>query len=77
MNKQFHEDDIFRLTYAFIMLNTDQHNKEVEKKMTLEDFRKVVRSVVNDQMFDDKEIETAYFDIKNNEIKNFNVEKLI
>ena len=54
MEKTLHEDDIFRLVYAIIMLNTDQHNKEVEKKMNLEDFTKIVRSVIGSDLFDNE-----------------------
>lgn len=44
-------DNIFKLAFSFLMLNTDQHNKEVENKMGLQDFTKIVWYVVDDGLF--------------------------
>lgn len=67
-----HADDIFRLVYSIIMLNTDQHNMEVEKKMQLSDFNKVVRYVLNAEQLSDEEIEGVYNNVRANEIKHLN-----
>ncbi|GAC97078.1 hypothetical protein PHSY_004662 [Pseudozyma hubeiensis SY62] len=39
------EDAVFILAYSVIMLNTDQHNPQNKRRMTVEDYRKNLRGV--------------------------------
>ncbi|EUC34639.1 hypothetical protein COCCADRAFT_92963 [Bipolaris zeicola 26-R-13] len=62
-------DAIYILTYAVIMLNTDQHNPNMkQKRMQLEDFRRNVRGVNDGKDFDAEFLEKIYESIKNREI---------
>lgn len=64
------KDAIFVLTYAIIMLNTDQHNPNVKasKRMTLEDFSKNLRGVNDGQDFPPDYLQGIYDSIRTNEI---------
>ena len=73
---KFSADHVFTLTFAFLMLNTDSHKEEVEKKMTFEEFLKTVRYVADQSLLDDDEVEVIYKSIKKSEIKYFQIEKL-
>ncbi|KAF2739098.1 hypothetical protein EJ04DRAFT_458596 [Polyplosphaeria fusca] len=55
-------DAIFVLTYAIIMLNTDQHNPNLkgEKRMTIEDFAKNLRGVNVMEGSDKKDFDKDY-----------------
>ncbi|KAI5378787.1 hypothetical protein J4E82_002238 [Alternaria postmessia] len=62
-------DAIYILTYAVIMLNTDQHNPNMkQKRMQFEDFRKNVRGVNDGKDFDPEFLQGIYESIKNREI---------
>ncbi|KAI4671292.1 uncharacterized protein J4E88_009326 [Alternaria novae-zelandiae] len=62
-------DAIYILTYAVIMLNTDQHNPNLKtKRMQLEDFTKNVRGVNNGKDFEPEFLQGIYDSIKNREI---------
>jgi brefeldin A-resistance guanine nucleotide exchange factor 1 len=63
-------DAIFVLTYAIIMLNTDQHNPNLKssKRMVLEDFARNLRGVNDKKDFDLDYLKTIFETIKSNEI---------
>uniref|UniRef100_A0A8C4T3B2 Golgi brefeldin A resistant guanine nucleotide exchange factor 1 n=1 Tax=Erpetoichthys calabaricus TaxID=27687 RepID=A0A8C4T3B2_ERPCA len=64
-------DATFLLAYAVIMLNTDQHNRNVRKQnvpMTVEEFKKNLKGVNGSLDFDQNMLEDIYNAIKNNEI---------
>jgi brefeldin A-resistance guanine nucleotide exchange factor 1 len=62
-------DAVYILTYAVIMLNTDQHNPNMkQKRMQLEDFTKNVRGVNDGKDFDPEFLQGIYESIKNREI---------
>ncbi|MCJ1417746.1 GDP/GTP exchange factor for ARF [Xylographa parallela] len=64
------KDSVFVLTYAIIMLNTDQHNPNVktQNRMALADFAKNLRGVNGGKDFDSQYLQDIYDSIKNNEI---------
>ena len=63
-------DAVYVLTYAIIMLNTDQHNPNVraQNRMTFEAFAKNLRGVNGGRDFDQNYLQDIYQSIKNNEI---------
>jgi brefeldin A-resistance guanine nucleotide exchange factor 1 len=64
------KDAIFVLTYAIIMLNTDQYNPNVKtaNRMKLQDFARNLRGVNSGSNFDDQYLEDIYNAIKEREI---------
>ena len=64
------KDAVLVLTYAIIMLNTDQHNPNVkkEKRMTYNDFARNLRGVNGDKDFSPEYLQEIYDSIKSNEI---------
>lgn len=64
------KDAIFVLTYAVIMLNTDQHNPNLKgsKRMQLEDFAKNLRGVNDGKDFDPEFLKGMFDSIKTREI---------
>jgi brefeldin A-resistance guanine nucleotide exchange factor 1 len=64
------EDAIFVLTYAIIMLNTDQHNPNVKngQRMQLENFARNLRGVNDNKDFDLEYLESIFISIKTKEI---------
>lgn len=64
------KDAIFVLTYAIIMLNTDQYNPNVKtaNRMKLQDFARNLRGVNGGSNFDDQYLEDIYNAIKAREI---------
>jgi brefeldin A-resistance guanine nucleotide exchange factor 1 len=62
------EDAVYVLTYSVIMLNTDLHNKQVKKRMALEDYRKNLRGVNDGQDFDPEYLSQIYDSIRRREI---------
>ena len=64
------KDALYVLTYAIIMLNTDQHNPNVkpQNRMTFQDFSKNLRGVNGGKDFDSEYLEEIYESIKNREI---------
>ena len=64
------KDAVYVLTYAIIMLNTDQHNPNVkaQKRMTYEDFAKNLRGVNGGQDFAPNYLRGIFDSIKDNEI---------
>ncbi|KAH8688058.1 hypothetical protein BGZ61DRAFT_452678 [Ilyonectria robusta] len=63
-------DAVYVLTYAIILLNTDQHNPNMNasKRMTFEDFSRNLRGVNNGQNFTPEYLQTIFDSIKSNEI---------
>lgn len=63
-------DSVYVLTYAIIMLNTDQHNPNLkaQKRMALEDFARNLRGVNGGQDFPIEYLEEIYNSIKTREI---------
>lgn len=64
-------DAAFRLAYAIIMLNMDQHNsnaKRLNVPMTLDDFTKNLRGLNGGQDFDQEMLAQIFNGIKNEEI---------
>lgn len=66
----FEKDAVFVLTYAIIMLNTDQHNPTLknQKRMANSDFAKNLRGVNGGKDFAPDYLQAIYDSIKNNEI---------
>ncbi|KAF1919808.1 hypothetical protein BDU57DRAFT_513096 [Ampelomyces quisqualis] len=64
------KDAIYVLTYAVIMLNTDQHNPNLksDKRMQYEDFAKNLRGVNGGKDFDPEYLRAMYESIKTREI---------
>ncbi|KAF2265766.1 cytohesin-2 [Lojkania enalia] len=64
------KDAIFVLTYAIIMLNTDQHNPNLKgaKRMTVEDFSKNLKGVNGGKDFDPEYLQAIFDSIKSREI---------
>ena len=64
------KDTVYVLTYAIIMLNTDQHNPNVkaQARMKPEDFTKNLRGVNGGKDFAPEYIQAIYESIKTNEI---------
>ncbi|TDZ17365.1 Uncharacterized protein Cob_v009713 [Colletotrichum orbiculare MAFF 240422] len=63
-------DAVFVLTYAIIMLNTDQHNPNLkgQKRMTVEDFARNLRGVNDGQDFAPEYLQEIFDNIRTNEI---------
>jgi brefeldin A-resistance guanine nucleotide exchange factor 1 len=63
-------DAIFVLTYAVIILNTDQHNPNLrsDKRMKLEDFARNLRGVNDGKNFDPEYLQSIYDSIRTREI---------
>ncbi|KAF5098984.1 hypothetical protein D0Z00_001850 [Geotrichum galactomycetum] len=64
----FDKDAAFVLSYAVIMLNTDLHNPQNKRQMTIEEFRRNLRAVNNGEDFDQKYLNKIYSSIKEREI---------
>ncbi|TGO79168.1 hypothetical protein BELL_0041g00120 [Botrytis elliptica] len=63
------KDSVYVLTYAIIMLNTDQHNPNMKgKRMELENFARNLRGVNGGQDFAPQYLQDIYESIKSNEI---------
>ncbi|KAL8793694.1 MAG: hypothetical protein Q9195_003743 [Heterodermia aff. obscurata] len=64
------QDAVFVLTYAIIMLNTDQHNPNMkgQKRMTYDEFAKNLRGVNGGKDFAPEYLHEIYDSIKTNEI---------
>jgi brefeldin A-inhibited guanine nucleotide-exchange protein len=62
-------DTAYILAYSVIMLNTDQHNNQVKRKMTCEDFVRNNRGINEGQDLPKEILEAIFEEIKNNEIK--------
>ncbi|KAJ3695042.1 hypothetical protein LUZ60_000419 [Juncus effusus] len=63
------KDAVFVLCYSLIMLNTDQHNPQVKKKMTLEEFISNNRGANNGENFPREYLTELFRSIATNEIQ--------
>ncbi|KAL2878804.1 GDP/GTP exchange factor for ARF [Colletotrichum sp. CLE4] len=63
-------DAVYVLTYAIIMLNTDQHNPNLksQKRMTVDDFARNLRGVNDGQNFAPEYLQDIFDNIRTNEI---------
>eukprot|EP00357_Protocruzia_adherens_P036262 CAMPEP_0115010016 /NCGR_PEP_ID=MMETSP0216-20121206/23024_1 /TAXON_ID=223996 /ORGANISM="Protocruzia adherens, Strain Boccale" /LENGTH=567 /DNA_ID=CAMNT_0002378069 /DNA_START=397 /DNA_END=2097 /DNA_ORIENTATION=+ len=57
------------LSYSIILLNTDQHNPEVPRRMTLEDFLRNNREINDGKNVPRDLLEKIYYSIKTNQIQ--------
>ncbi|KAF8078137.1 hypothetical protein FPV67DRAFT_1464319 [Lyophyllum atratum] len=62
------EDAVYVLAYSVIMLNTDLHNPQVRKRMTIEDYQKNLRGVNAGASFTPEFLQNIYDSIRKREI---------
>ncbi|OAA33657.1 Sec7 domain-containing protein [Moelleriella libera RCEF 2490] len=62
------KDGVFILTYAIIILNTDQHNPNLKKRMSFEDFSRNLRGQNDGKDFSVPFLQAIFESIKSNEI---------
>ncbi|TKY84945.1 hypothetical protein EX895_006025 [Sporisorium graminicola] len=62
------EDAVFILAYSVIMLNTDQHNPQNKRRMTVDDYRKNLRGVNGGEDFAPELTGAIYESIRKREI---------
>ncbi|KAJ7261394.1 hypothetical protein B0H12DRAFT_1106609, partial [Mycena haematopus] len=62
------EDAVYVLSYSVIMLNTDLHNPQVRKRMTIEDYTRNLRGVNNNSDFSSEFLQNIYDSIRKKEI---------
>ncbi|GJJ12038.1 hypothetical protein Clacol_006279 [Clathrus columnatus] len=62
------EDAVYVLAYSVILLNTDLHNPQVRKRMTLQQYRNNLRGVNAGSDFDSSYLEGVYDAIRKHEI---------
>ncbi|XWS72008.1 hypothetical protein CRYUN_Cryun02cG0003800 [Craigia yunnanensis] len=65
------KDSVFILCYSLIMLNTDQHNPQVKKKMTEEEFIRNNRAINGGQDLPREYLSELFHSISNHEITLF------
>ncbi|KAK2467063.1 hypothetical protein APHAL10511_001321 [Amanita phalloides] len=62
------EDAVYVLAYSVIMLNTDLHNPQIRKRMTIEDYTRNLRGVNNGSDFSPEFLQNIYDSIRKREI---------
>nr|XP_031861344.1 uncharacterized protein CI109_003316 [Kwoniella shandongensis]KAA5528416.1 hypothetical protein CI109_003316 [Kwoniella shandongensis] len=62
------QDAVYVLAYSVIMLNTDQHNPQNRKRMTIEDYKKNLRGVNGGKDFDPEYLAAIHESIRKREI---------
>lgn len=62
------QDSAYVLAYSVIMLNTDQHNPQNRKRMTVDDYKRNVRGLNNGKDFDADYLASIHESIKKKEI---------
>ncbi|GAA5889769.1 hypothetical protein JCM6882_004317 [Rhodosporidiobolus microsporus] len=62
------QDAVYVLAYSIIMLNTDQHNPQVQKRMDLDAYSRNLRGVNDGENFDPEYLRAIYESIKKREI---------
>ncbi|KAJ3572817.1 hypothetical protein NP233_g2836 [Leucocoprinus birnbaumii] len=62
------EDAVYVLAFSVIMLNTDLHNPQVRKRMTIEDYQKNLRGVNHGSDFTPEFLQNIYDSIRKREI---------
>ncbi|EPY21480.1 hypothetical protein STCU_08526 [Strigomonas culicis] len=69
MLNPFHsESGAFILSFAIIMLNTDQHSRSVEKKMVFSEFKNMNRGIDNDQDLPEEYLLSVFADVVEHEV---------
>ncbi|KAI0080604.1 Sec7-domain-containing protein [Panus rudis PR-1116 ss-1] len=62
------QDAIYILAFSIIMLNTDQHNRQVRKKMTIEDYKRNLRGQNDGEDFPAEYLQNIFDSIRKQEI---------
>lgn len=62
------EDAVYVLAYSVIMLNTDLHNPQIRKRMTIEDYQRNLRGVNGGTNFSSEYLQSIYDSIRKREI---------
>ncbi|KAF8201586.1 Sec7-like domain is implicated in guanine nucleotide exchange function [Pholiota molesta] len=62
------EDATHVLAYSIIMLNTDQHNPQIRKRMTIDDYKRNLRGVNDGSDFSPEFLQNIYDSIRKREI---------
>ncbi|KAI6116902.1 hypothetical protein EDD16DRAFT_1693169 [Pisolithus croceorrhizus] len=62
------EDAVYVLAYSVIMLNTDLHNPQIRKRMTIEDYQRNLRGVNGGENFSPEFLQSIYDSIRKREI---------
>ncbi|KAL5490206.1 GEA2 [Sanghuangporus weigelae] len=62
------QDSVYILTYSIIMLNTDLHNPQIRKRMTLEDYQKNLQGQNDGSDFSTEFLSSVYDSIRKKEI---------
>ncbi|KAI0273816.1 hypothetical protein BC834DRAFT_855713 [Gloeopeniophorella convolvens] len=62
------QDAVYVLAYSVIMLNTDLHNPQVRKRMSIEDYRRNLRGVNDGSDFSPEYLQAVYDSIRKQEI---------
>lgn len=62
------EDAVYVLAYSVIMLNTDLHNPQIRKRMTIEDYQRNLRGVNGGANFSSEYLQSIYDSIRKREI---------
>ncbi|KAJ8595613.1 Sec7-domain-containing protein [Rhizopogon salebrosus TDB-379] len=62
------EDAVYVLAYSVIMLNTDLHNPQIRKRMTIEDYQRNLRGVNGGANFSPEYLQNIYDSIRKREI---------
>ncbi|KIM57067.1 hypothetical protein SCLCIDRAFT_1219736 [Scleroderma citrinum Foug A] len=62
------EDAVYVLAYSVIMLNTDLHNPQIRKRMTIEDYQRNLRGVNGGDNFSPEFLQNIYDSIRKREI---------
>lgn len=62
------QDAAYVLAYSVIMLNTDQHNPQNRKRMTIDDYKRNLRGVNDGKDFDGEYLASIHESIKKKEI---------
>ncbi|OBZ75659.1 hypothetical protein A0H81_04473 [Grifola frondosa] len=62
------QDAVYVLAYSIIMLNTDLHNPQIRKKMTLDDYKRNLKGVNHGSDFSAEFLQNIYDSIRKREI---------
>ncbi|KAG6333981.1 hypothetical protein ID866_5104 [Astraeus odoratus] len=62
------EDAVYVLAYSVIMLNTDLHNPQIRKRMSIEDYQRNLRGVNSGENFSPEFLQNIYDSIRKREI---------
>ncbi|KAI0064698.1 Sec7-domain-containing protein [Artomyces pyxidatus] len=62
------QDAVYVLAYSVIMLNTDLHNPQIRKRMTIEDYQRNLRGVNDGSDFSPEYLQSLYDSIRKREI---------